>query len=361
VVLLPGGKLSLNVFLLRETRVQLKHCALKLNGHLLILLERDLQFVDFELIGGTLLFHRARQLVDLGVLKDAHLLHLYSQLIEVVLVERVDAGDLSLPGGVLLFLHLLLAAHLIKVVCLLFGQPVLQILELAKESILLLLELLISTRKLLRVLVPKVSHFAPVSFFLGEELIVVPFIDAGMFIRADFQLTTSLLLIFRELLVPLVFTLDGDIAQVRDRRILTVGLGVVAFVLLVKLRKVGHLRLSCLAFLLLNLVHQLLDLGLKLVLELLFHLGVFLNLLGCHGQCGLEILAGGLAFAHELLVLSDILLEVVEDLKLLIKGDQSVELVLQLDVSLLQGKLELVVGALVEHGLRELLRRGGGG
>ena len=91
------------------------------------------------------------------------------------------------------------------------------------------------------------------------------------------------------------------------------------------------------------------------VLVLLLHDGVLLDLLGDLGDLNLELLTGGLAISHKLLVLGDILLEIIEDLKFLVEGDQGVELVLELDLLLLEGKLELVLLALVKHRLREVL------
>jgi len=118
---------------------------------------------------------------------------------------------------------------------------------------------------------------------------------------------------------------------------------------------------SLLPLYLLNIFFELADLLEQARLVLLLQISVLLHLDSDLHDFLLEILAGGLAVAHELLVLCDILLEVVEDLKLLVESNKRVELVLQLDLLLLEGKLKLVVGALVEHGLREALRGGVGG
>ena len=72
------------------------------------------------------------------------------------------------------------------------------------------------------------------------------------------------------------------------------------------------------------------------VLVLLLHLGVFPDLLSDPCNVGLELLTGSLTVSHELLILSHISLQVVEHLKLFIKSDQGVELVLQLDLLLLK-------------------------
>jgi len=73
----------------------------------------------------------------------------------------------------------------------------------------------------------------------------------------------------------------------------------------------------------------------------------------------LKLLASIFAIADELLVFGDVLLEVVEHLKFLVESDQRVKLVLQLNFLLLKRELELVLLSLVEHSLREALRRRG--
>ena len=72
------------------------------------------------------------------------------------------------------------------------------------------------------------------------------------------------------------------------------------------------------------------------VLVLLLHLGVFLDLLSDPCNVGLELFTRSLTVSHKLLILSHISLQIVENLKLLIKSDQGVELVLQLDLLLLK-------------------------
>ena len=57
MVVLPRLQLLFNILLLSQTRVQFKHCALKPNSHLLILLESQLKLVDLEFVGAPLLFH----------------------------------------------------------------------------------------------------------------------------------------------------------------------------------------------------------------------------------------------------------------------------------------------------------------
>ena len=92
------------------------------------------------------------------------------------------------------------------------------------------------------------------------------------------------------------------------------------------------------------------------VLVLLLHLGVFLDLLSDSCNVGLELLTGSLTVSHELLILSHVFLQVVEHLKLLIKSDQGVQLVLQLNLFLLERQLELIFVTLVQHGRGKFAR-----
>jgi len=106
----------------------------------------------------------------------------------------------------------------------------------------------------------------------------------------------------------------------------------------------GHLLLH-----LLNFALELADLFDQARLVLLLQLSIFLHLLSHLDQLGLQGLSGGLAVAHELLVLGHVLLQVVEDLELLVERDQGVQFVLQLYLFLLQSDLQLVFLALIEH------------
>ena len=69
----------------------------------------------------------------------------------------------------------------------------------------------------------------------------------------------------------------------------------------------------------------------------------------------MKLFSGIFTISHELLVLSNVFLEVVKDLKLFVESNQSVQLVLKLHLFLFQGKLELVFLALIKHGLSETL------
>jgi len=357
VVSFPSGQLLLDILLLGQASVELEDCALEPDSHLLVLLESDFELVDFELIGRTLLLHRDRQTLDLRVFLDAHLLHIAGELVQIGLVKAVNASDFSLPLSVLSFLLLLLSAHFVEVVALFSCESVMQAFKLLLEVSLLSSESLVSPGELRGVPLAQIVDLATVAVFLSSQLISVHRVEAGVLVGARSQLLIRALLIIGELLVPLVLTLHGSVAQVSDLRILAVDLTVMPLILVVLLLKVGLLRLCGLPLLLLNLLHELLDFSLQAVLELLLHLGVLLHLLCCQRQSGLKLLSGGLAITNELLVLSDILLKVVEDLQFLIEGDQRVQFVLKLDFLLFEGELELIFLALVEHRLSEAARR----
>ena len=94
---------------------------------------------------------------------------------------------------------------------------------------------------------------------------------------------------------------------------------------------------------------QLLNLRDETGLQLLLHLGVLFDLLGELEELLLELLSGRLAVPHELLVLSYVLLQVVEDLQFLIEGNQRVQLVLKFYLLFFERQLQLVFVALVEH------------
>ena len=75
----------------------------------------------------------------------------------------------------------------------------------------------------------------------------------------------------------------------------------------------------------------------------------------------LQLLSSSFTVSHHSLVLSDILLQVIENLEFLVEGNQSVQLVLKLDLFLLKSQLELIMGTLIEHCLSESLSCHGGG
>jgi len=262
-----------------------------------------------------------------------------SQLVQVFLIKGVNAGDLGLPSSILPFLLLLLETHFVEVILLFSCKSIVKVFKLTKESVLLLLELLIPTGHLTIVLVSLFNTFLTIALFFGRELIMVPLVQASVLSSAHTKLLVSFLLVRAELLVPLLFTLDAAVTELSDLRVFASDISMVTLVLIGFALEMGLLDSGSFPLLRLNLVPELLDLGLKLVLELLLHLGVLFHLLGCHSQGRLELFASCFAITDELLVLGHVLLEVVEHLKFLVEGNQSVQLVLQLDILLLEREL----------------------
>ena len=107
---------------------------------------------------------------------------------------------------------------------------------------------------------------------------------------------------------------------------------------------VGHILLKAL-----DLVLERLNFLNQTILVLFLQLGVLLDLLRDLHNLGLELLSDSLAIADELLVFSDIFLQIIENLQLLVQCDQSVQLVLKLDFLFLERELKLVLLTLVKH------------
>lgn len=229
------------------------------------------------------------------------------------------------------FVLLLLPPHLVEMVALLSGQPVVQVFELGLEVLLLGGEGSVPSGELRSVPLAKVVNLSPVAIFLSSKLVAVPLVEASVLVCTSPELLVSAPLILGKLFVPLILTLDGPVPKVGNLLILAIDLSVVPLVLIVELLQMSLLGQGGLPLLLLDIVHELLDLGLKTVLELLLHLCVFLDLLGGVGQDSLQLLSCCLALTNELLVLSDVILQVVEHLELLVKGNQCVQLVFKLD------------------------------
>lgn len=125
--------------------------------------------------------------------------------------------------------------------------------------------------------------------------------------------------------------------------------------LLIELVGMDLLRMGCLLFLLLNILHQLVDLGLEALLKLLFHLGVLLDATGRLCDDHLELFAGVLRLLDVVLVLGHVLLQVVEDLEFLVEGNQGVELVLELLFLFLEQELKVGHATLLQHRVCEAL------
>ena len=125
--------------------------------------------------------------------------------------------------------------------------------------------------------------------------------------------------------------------------------------LLVELIDVDLRGVMSLLLLLLNFLHQLVDLLLETFLEFLLHFGVLLQLGGCRDDGLLKLLSCVLVLMGDVLVLSKIFLKVIEDLKFLVQGNQRIKLMLKLLFLLLKQYLQLGITALLEHCVSEAL------
>ena len=159
-----------------------------------------------------------------------------------------------------------------------------QVLQLLLEVLLLGVKGRVSSLKLGCVPLTKVVNFATIAVLLLSELIAVPLVEPGMFVSALAKLLISPLLIISELTIPLLLTLVGPVSEVGDLLVFAIDFGVMSLILFTLLLEMGLLGQGCLPLLLLNLGHELLDLGLQTILELLFHLSVFLHLLSSSSE-----------------------------------------------------------------------------
>ena len=90
-----------------------------------------------------------------------------------------------------------------------------------------------------------------------------------------------------------------------------------------------------LLLLLLNFLHELVDLLLETFLEFLLHLGVLFQLGRRCDNGSLKLLSSFLVLTSDVLVFSKIFLKVIEDLKFLVQGNQRIKLVFKLLLLLL--------------------------
>ena len=112
-----------------------------------------------------------------------------------------------------------------------------------------------------------------------------------------------------------------------------------------------------LLLLLLNLLHKLVNFLLKTFLEFLLHIRVFFQLDRSCRYNRLKLLSRSLVLTRDVLVLSEIFLKVIEDLQLLVEGDQRIKLVLQLLLLLLEQELQFSIATMLQHRVREALLR----
>ena len=170
--------------------------------------------------------------------------------------------------------------------------------------------------------------FRSIAFLDFGQLILVPAVKASVLIDLGLDVVSIGALNPLSLPQPLRLLVVHVIAQRCIVLIAARDFGTGPLLLLIKLIEVDLLGVGGLALLLLNLVHELLDLHLELLLEALLHFGVFFQLLGRRGDRDLELLSCLFAFKLEGLLFLNVLLQVIENLQLVIQSYEGVQLVL---------------------------------
>lgn len=141
VMHLPSGKLLLNIFLLLEKRLEFCNGALKLNSHLLVLVQRNVKLVDFSLILGSSLLHNRVKSLDLSVFLNAERLHLSSKFLNVDSILLVSLTHDSLVFHFLAVIDFLLLSNFSEESSFHGGHVSMKFLQLSLEVVFLRLEL----------------------------------------------------------------------------------------------------------------------------------------------------------------------------------------------------------------------------
>ena len=208
----------------------------------------------------------------------------------------------------------------------------------------------------LSVVVPlHLSHFVPVALLLSLKLVSVPLVQLFILFCLLVQICCIRRVRFLLVLEPLLLPGHILVSKLLKLFISLQKLFMLSPFLLVELIDMYLVRVVSLLLLLLNLLHKLIDLLLETLLELLLHLGVLFQLSRCRGYDSLELFSSLLVLMSNILVLSKIFLKIIEDLELLVQGNQRIKLMLELLLLLLEQDLQLGVTALFEHGVGEAL------
>ena len=201
--------------------------------------------------------------------------------------------------------------------------------KLGDKVLILLLEL--------TVVVPlHLSHFVPIALLLSLKLVAVPLVQLFIFFCLLVQICCIRRVRFLLVLEP--FFLPGHIllSKLLKLFISLQKLFMLPPFLLVELVDMDLVVVMSLLLLLLNLLHELVDLLLETFLELLLHVGVLFQLGRCLNNGSLKLLSSILVLMSNILVLSKIFLKIIEDLELLVQGNQRIKLMLELLLLLLE-------------------------
>ncbi len=142
--------------------------------------------------------------------------------------------------------------------------------------------------------------------FLSLETFSESFETLVVFVGRLAHLLIDLSLVVGEFTIPLVLAVDQLLAQACNLVILSLHVFVMSNFLCVQLVQMGLLRASSLSFLLLNLIHQLIDLSLETFLKFFFHLCVFFEFLSSLSQSHLKLLTSFFTFANKSLILCNV-------------------------------------------------------
>ena len=241
---------------------------------------------------------------------------------KVILLLLEGVGLASLVVFVISGEAILLLGHLL-------GMLVSDGSKLGDKVLILLLEL--------TVVVPlHLSHFVPIALLLSLKLVAVPLVQLFIFFCLLVQICCIRRVRFLLVLEP--FFLPGHIllSKLLKLFISLQKLFMLPPFLLVELVDMDLVVVMSLLLLLLNLLHELVDLLLETFLELLLHVGVLFQLGRCLNNGSLKLLSSILVLMSNILVLSKIFLKIIEDLELLVQGNQRIKLMLELLLLLLE-------------------------
>jgi len=153
-----------------------------------------------------------------------------------------------------------------------------------------------------------VCELLPVSLFLSCKFILVPTVETLELLFLFVELIAIGSFVLLTLVQVLLLTLISLLSKLGILVVSLRDLLVMACFHLVHFIEVDCLGMCSLFLLLLNLFHQLIHLSLEALLELFFHLCVFLELCSGGRDCDLELLSGTFTFSHKALVLFNVAL-----------------------------------------------------
>ena len=195
------------------------------------------------------------------------------------------------------------------------------------DSLLACERLLIIVSLLIEFLIPFFllgQGFLTVSILKLVKLVLIPFVQASIFVNLSFCVAgVSSFNIFTITLPCLLFLIDL-LSQVYVILVSAADFSRWSLFLVIKFIKVNFLSMSRLLFQLLDFLHELGDLRLQLLLQTFFHLCILLESDSVCLNGDLKLVSGLFTLTYEGLVFLNVLFEVIEDLKLVVEGNERV-------------------------------------